>query len=79
MDQLAIKPQALAEMMRLIEDTTISGKIAKDILPELLEGKGNDGVKVGGWRGGFGAWAIAAPGFQGGDWVVWMGAGGLHH
>lgn len=46
MDQLAIKPQALAEMIRLIEDTTISGKIAKDILPELLEGKGNAGVKV---------------------------------
>lgn len=46
MDQLAIKPEALAEMIRLIEDTTISGKIAKDILPELLEGKGNGGVKV---------------------------------
>lgn len=46
MDQLAIKPQALADMIRLIEDTTISGKIAKDILPELLEGKGNAGVKA---------------------------------
>lgn len=47
MDQLAIKPPVLAEMIRLIEDTTISGKIAKDILPELLEGKANEGgVKV---------------------------------
>ena len=51
MDQLAIKPQVLAEMIRLIEDTTISGKIAKDILPELLEGKGNAGVKVSIWCG----------------------------
>ena len=50
MDQLAIAPSALAEMISLIEDTTISGKIAKDILPELLEGKGNAGVKVRGWR-----------------------------
>ena len=46
MDQLKIQPQALAEMISLIEDTTISGKIAKDILPDLLEGKGNGGVKV---------------------------------
>ena len=46
MDQLKIQPQALAEMIGLIEDTTISGKIAKDILPDLLEGKGNGGVKV---------------------------------
>ena len=46
MDELAIEPQALAEMISLIEDNTISGKIAKDILPDLLEGKGNAGVKV---------------------------------
>ncbi len=46
MDALAMKPQVLAEMICLIEDTTISGKIAKDILPDLLEGKGNAGVKV---------------------------------
>ncbi len=47
MDELKIKPQVLAEMIRLIEDTTISGKIAKDILPDLLEGKANDmGAKV---------------------------------
>lgn len=46
MDALAIAPSALAEMISLIEDNTISGKIAKDILPDLLEGKGNAGVKV---------------------------------
>lgn len=45
MDGLAISPVALAEMIALIEDATISGKIAKDVLPDLLEGKGNKGVK----------------------------------
>ncbi|KAG1658346.1 hypothetical protein FOA52_002119 [Chlamydomonas sp. UWO 241] len=45
MDQLAMKPTALAEMISLIDDSTISGKIAKDLLPDLLEGKGNNGVK----------------------------------
>ncbi len=33
---LALTPQTLAEMIGLIEDSTISTKIAKDILPELL-------------------------------------------
>lgn len=33
---LALSPQNLAELVNLIEDNTISGKIAKDILPELL-------------------------------------------
>jgi|LauGreSBDMM110SN_4_FD.fasta_scaffold30783_1 aspartyl-tRNA(Asn)/glutamyl-tRNA(Gln) amidotransferase subunit B len=46
MDALTIAPSALAEMISLIEDNTISGKIAKDILPDLLEGRGNAGVKV---------------------------------
>ncbi|GAX77651.1 hypothetical protein CEUSTIGMA_g5094.t1 [Chlamydomonas eustigma] len=46
MDQLKIAPSALAEMISLIETNVISGKIAKDILPELLEGKGNAGVKA---------------------------------
>ena len=56
MDGLACTPQALAEMIALIEGSVISGKIGKDILPDLLEGKGNAGVKVGGWgRGGRGA------------------------
>ena len=34
--ELALKPTTLAELIGLIEDNTISGKIAKDILPELL-------------------------------------------
>lgn len=34
--QIALKPQTLAELIGLIESGTISGKIAKDILPELL-------------------------------------------
>ncbi|AFZ32781.1 aspartyl/glutamyl-tRNA(Asn/Gln) amidotransferase subunit B [Gloeocapsa sp. PCC 7428] len=35
-NEIALKPEALAELVTLIEDNTISGKIAKDILPELL-------------------------------------------
>lgn len=34
--ELALTPQVLAELVSLIEDGTISGKIAKDILPELI-------------------------------------------
>ncbi len=34
--EIALKPQILAELIGLIESGTISGKIAKDILPELL-------------------------------------------
>jgi aspartyl-tRNA(Asn)/glutamyl-tRNA(Gln) amidotransferase subunit B len=34
--EIALKPKTLAELIQLIEDNTISGKIAKDILPELL-------------------------------------------
>ncbi|MBD2460459.1 Asp-tRNA(Asn)/Glu-tRNA(Gln) amidotransferase subunit GatB [Oscillatoria sp. FACHB-1407] len=33
---IALKPETLAEMIGLIEDNTISSKIGKDILPELL-------------------------------------------
>ncbi len=33
---IALKPEMLAEMVRLIDDGTISTKIAKDLLPELL-------------------------------------------
>ncbi|GIL57448.1 hypothetical protein Vafri_12668 [Volvox africanus] len=46
MDALAITPATLAEMVSLIENGTISGKIAKDILPDLLQGKGNKGVRA---------------------------------
>jgi aspartyl-tRNA(Asn)/glutamyl-tRNA(Gln) amidotransferase subunit B len=35
-DEIALKPNSLAEMVGLIEDGTISTKIGKDILPELL-------------------------------------------
>ncbi len=35
-ETLPLKPQQLAEMVQLIENGTISGKIAKEILPELL-------------------------------------------
>ena len=38
---LKIHPKALAELINLIEDGTISNKIGKDILPELLENGGS--------------------------------------
>ncbi|HEY9852333.1 MAG TPA: Asp-tRNA(Asn)/Glu-tRNA(Gln) amidotransferase subunit GatB [Leptolyngbyaceae cyanobacterium] len=34
--QIALKPDTLAELLSLIESGTISGKIAKEILPQLL-------------------------------------------
>ncbi len=39
--QIALKPEILAELVNLIKKGTISGKIAKDILPELLEKGGS--------------------------------------
>ena len=39
--EIALKPQILAELISLIEDGTISGKIAKEILPELLSKGGS--------------------------------------
>jgi aspartyl-tRNA(Asn)/glutamyl-tRNA(Gln) amidotransferase subunit B len=39
--KIALKPAMLAELIILIEKGTISGKIAKDILPELLEKGGS--------------------------------------
>ncbi|TAF54665.1 MAG: Asp-tRNA(Asn)/Glu-tRNA(Gln) amidotransferase subunit GatB [Oscillatoriales cyanobacterium] len=38
---LALTPESLAELIGLIEDNTISGKIAKEVLPELLEQGGS--------------------------------------
>ncbi|MBP0001606.1 MAG: Asp-tRNA(Asn)/Glu-tRNA(Gln) amidotransferase subunit GatB [Cyanobacteria bacterium SID2] len=38
---IALTPTTLAELIELIEDSTISGKIAKEILPELLEKGGS--------------------------------------
>jgi len=39
--QIKLTPEALAEMVKLIEDGTISNKIGKDILPELLNNGGS--------------------------------------
>ncbi|MCS5697752.1 Asp-tRNA(Asn)/Glu-tRNA(Gln) amidotransferase subunit GatB [Cyanobium sp. FGCU-52] len=39
--ELPLRPAQLAEMVQLIESGTISGKIAKEILPELLEKGGS--------------------------------------
>lgn len=38
---LPLKPEELSELVGLIDDGTISGKIAKEILPELLETGGS--------------------------------------
>lgn len=40
-ETLPLTPASLAELVALITDGTISGKIAKDILPELLESGGS--------------------------------------
>ena len=40
-NEIALKPTILAELITLIEKGTISGKIAKDILPELLTDGGS--------------------------------------
>ncbi|KAI7844607.1 hypothetical protein COHA_001847 [Chlorella ohadii] len=42
-DALPMAPAALAEMIALIEDGTISGKIGKQVLPALLAGEGGAG------------------------------------
>jgi aspartyl-tRNA(Asn)/glutamyl-tRNA(Gln) amidotransferase subunit B len=39
--EIGLKPKNLAELVALIEKGTISGKIAKEILPELLENGGS--------------------------------------
>ena len=43
--EIALKPDSLGELVQLIEKKTISGKIAKEILPELLE-KGGSPKKI---------------------------------
>lgn len=43
-DALPMAPAALAEMIGLIEDGTISGKIGKELLPALLAGEGGAGA-----------------------------------
>ncbi|MBD2089974.1 Asp-tRNA(Asn)/Glu-tRNA(Gln) amidotransferase subunit GatB [Microcoleus sp. FACHB-1515] len=39
--EIGLTPQSLAELVKLIEDNTISNKIAKDLLPELLVNGGS--------------------------------------
>ena len=46
MDGLALTSTTLAEMIALIEEGVISGKIAKDVLPKLLEGEGASGLRA---------------------------------
>jgi aspartyl-tRNA(Asn)/glutamyl-tRNA(Gln) amidotransferase subunit B len=43
--ELAFRPEQVAEMVKLIDGGKISGKIAKEILPELLE-KGGSPAKI---------------------------------
>lgn len=50
MDELAMRPEALAEMISLIESGTISGKIGKEILPALLQGEGERSRRSSGIR-----------------------------
>lgn len=45
MDGISMSPAALSETISLIDEGIISGKIAKDVLPRLLEGQGNQGVR----------------------------------
>ena len=40
-DELALTPPVLAELLTLIAEGTVSGKIAKELLPELLEKGGS--------------------------------------
>ena len=40
-DDLPFRPEQLAEMVKLIDGGKISGKIAKEILPDLLEKGGS--------------------------------------
>lgn len=47
MDKIAMTPRTLGEMISSIENGTISGKIAKEVLPDLLVGKAEEaGVKA---------------------------------
>lgn len=45
-EELPLKPQMLAEMVQLIEAGTISNKIGKDLLPELLTQGGSPNAMV---------------------------------
>lgn len=41
MDKLLMTPANLAEIIQLIDQGIISGKIAKELLPDLLRGEGD--------------------------------------
>lgn len=74
----ALPPEALAEMIILITDGVISGKIAKSLLPELVASGGSPAAMVeercvleglGGDGAGIGAgWCFSCPG-----WLVFVG------
>lgn len=51
MDDLLLTPTTLAKLLGLIEKGTISGKIAKDLLPDLLQGKGGMCKRFTWWLG----------------------------
>lgn len=42
--EIGLSPSGLAELVGLIKDRKISGRIAKELLPELLGGGWNGGV-----------------------------------
>src|SRR5699024_11559023 len=50
LDDLKITPKSLAKMIQLIDDGTISSKIAKKVFAELVE-KGGDADKIGKEKG----------------------------
>lgn len=43
--EIQMRPEVLAEMIQLIQQEVISGKIGKQILPALLKGEGTKGVR----------------------------------
>ncbi|CAL8467842.1 g7380 [Coccomyxa elongata] len=45
-DDLLLTPGSLAELVGAIEEGVISGKIGKQVLPDLLKGNGKEGVKA---------------------------------
>jgi aspartyl-tRNA(Asn)/glutamyl-tRNA(Gln) amidotransferase subunit B len=48
-----LSAEALASLVKLVDDGTISGKIAKDVFAELVEGRGTDPARIvddKGWR-----------------------------
>ena len=44
LDGVALRPEALASLVRLIDEGAISGKIAKEILPDVVDGEDPEAV-----------------------------------